>query len=159
MKNAFKNLIDEAIQLELNVGELYLLFYRLFPEDSEFWWEIAIEEENHAALLKTVKQMDAIEVTVPSGLLPGNLEEIKKTNLMIRKAMRDFEDQPDRAGAFRLAYKIENSAGEIHYNAFMKHAPDSRITGVFRKLNGDDVDHAERIRFYMGQHQIPQSGK
>ena len=28
-------LIDEAILVELNVGELYLLFYNLYPEDAK----------------------------------------------------------------------------------------------------------------------------
>ena len=36
----------------------------------------------------------------------------------------------------------------------MKDAPESRITEVFRNLNGADVDHAMRIRKYMEAHQI-----
>ncbi len=56
MSQNFSQLIREAIQLELNVAKLYLLFHDLFPEDGDFWWQLVIEEENHAALLKTVEQ-------------------------------------------------------------------------------------------------------
>jgi len=148
MYQNFEQLVHEAIQLELNVAKLYLLFHRLFPEDSTFWWELAIEEENHAALLKTVEQMEASRVEIPDGILPPGLAELKESNQMILKAIEDFERQPDRAWAFKLAIKIELSAGESHYDNFMRNAPTSLITEVFRKLNRDDGDHARRILKY-----------
>ena len=155
MDTEFRKLIDEAIHMELNIGELYLLFYRQFPDESQFWWELVIEEENHAALLKTVKQMGSADVDIPRDMLPEGLEELIKSNLVIQKAYEDFKNNPDRDRAFRFAYRIETSAGELHYNAFMKNAPDSTVTDIFKRLNGDDVDHAERIRQYMIKHQIP----
>jgi len=155
MDTEFRKLIDEAIHMELNIGELYLLFYRQFPDESQFWWELAIEEENHAALLKTVKQMGSADVDIPGELLPEELGELIKSNLVIRKAYKDFKNNPDRDRAFRFAYRIETSAGELHYNAFMKNAPESPVSDIFKRLNGDDVDHAERIRQYMIKYRIP----
>lgn len=154
MSQNFAQLLKEAIQLELNVAKLYLLFHNLFPEDSAFWWKLVIEEENHAALLKTAEQMEATRVKVPREILPPGVKELQESNQMILKAMEDFERQPDRAWAFNLAYRIELSAGESHYDNFMRNAPESRITEVFRKLNGDDVDHARRIKEYIEKHQI-----
>lgn len=148
MSQNFGLLIREAIQLELNVAKLYLLFHDLFPEDGAFWWQLVIEEENHAALLKTVEQMEATRVEIPDGILPPGVLELQESNQMILKAMVDFEKQPDRAWAFELAHKIELSAGESHYDNFMRNAPESRITDVFKRLNGDDVDHARRIQKY-----------
>jgi hypothetical protein len=155
--NDFEKLIDEAIRLELNVGELYLLFYRLFPEDETFWWKIAIEEENHAALLKTVRQMGSIHVALPMDLLPAGIEELRDSNRLILQALEDFEKRPDRDRAFHLAHQIENSAGELHYNMFMKDAPPSTVTDMFKKLNGHDLDHAQRIIQYMADHNIPRA--
>jgi ferritin len=154
MSQNLGQLLKEAIQLELNVAKLYLLFHKLLPEDAEFWWTLVIEEQNHAALLKTVEKMEASKVVIPEGILPPGLTELQESNQMIIKAMGDFERKPDRAQSFNLAYKIELSAGESHYDNFMRTAPKSRITEVFRKLNGDDVDHARRIREYMDKHQI-----
>jgi len=158
MNQSINQLIEESIQLELNVGELYLLFYRLFPEDGHFWWRLAIEEENHAALLKTVRQMEQLDVDIPPDLFPESLQDLKGANRMIRQAILDFEKNPDRTAAFQTAYRLETSAGEYHYDAFMKHAPDSRVTSIFKHLNGDDVDHANRIREYMENRHIPMEG-
>ena len=151
----FQILIEEAIQLELHIGELYLLFHRLFPKDSEFWWKLALEEENHAALLKTVKQMNSVQVHIPGNLLPENIEVLRKSIRLVNEMKGVFEKDPDRNRAFQFSYKVETSAGELHYNSFMKHAPDSPVSMVFKRLNGDDVDHAERIRAYMEAQRIP----
>lgn len=157
MSQHFNLLLQQAIQLELNVGALYLLFHRLLPDDSEFWWHLAIEEENHAALLKTAELMKISKVEVPENILPPGISDLKDSNQMIKQAIADFEKNPDRTKAFQLAYEIEISAGESHYDKFMQSAPDSPLTKIFRKLNGDDVDHAERIRQYMIEHQIPEA--
>ena len=114
MDTEFRKLIDEAIHMELNIGELYLLFYRQFPDDSQFCWKLAMEEENHAALLKTMKKMGSVDVDIPRDMLPEGLEELIKSNLLIQKAYEDFKNNPDRDRAFRFAYRIETSAGEWH---------------------------------------------
>ena len=148
----FGPLINEAIQVELNVARLYLLFHKLLPEDATFWWGLVIEEENHAALLRTVEQMNASQVEIPDGIMPNGLAELQKANQMILKAMEDFERQPERAYAFQLAHKIELSAGESHYNNFMNNAAESRIVEIFRILNRDDLNHARRIQEYKKEH-------
>lgn len=157
MNRNLDHLLQQAILLELNVGALYFLFHRLLPGDDEFWWKLAIEEENHAALLKTAKQMMKSRVEIPEDLLPPGISELRDSNQMIIKATEDFEKAPDRIKAFQLALEIEISAGESHYDNFMLTSPNSQITNIFKKLNGDDVSHAERIRQYMRQNQIPEA--
>ena len=156
MKDDFDRVIEEAIKLELYVADLYLLFHRIFPEDSHFWWALAIEEQNHAALLKTVHQMSRSELKIPGGIIPEELEELVHTNNGLQQAYEEFETHPDRIGAFQFAFDVENSAGEQHYESFMKYGADSRLKSLFLKLNGDDINHAERIRQYMIKHQIPE---
>jgi len=148
-------LLQQAIHLEMNVSNLYLLFHRLLPKDAQFWWKLALEERNHAALLKTARQMMNSRVDIPEDLLPPGINNLRDSNQMIIKATEDFEKAPQRARAFELALEIEISAGESHYNNYMLTSPDSRITKIFRKLNGDDVSHAERIQQYMIEHKIP----
>jgi len=152
MYQNFGLLINEAIQLELNVARLYIMFHKRLTEDATFWWALVIEEENHAALLRTIEQMDASQVEIPGGIMPNGLAELQKANLMILKSMENFQRQPDRAYAFQLAYKIEMSAGESHYNNFMNNAAESRIVEIFRTLNRDDLDHARRIQEYKKEH-------
>ena len=38
------SLIEESIKIESNVSELYGLFYQIFEEDKDFWWQLKIEE-------------------------------------------------------------------------------------------------------------------
>ncbi len=151
MAHDLKLLIEEAIVLEQNLARLYMLFYRLFPEDSQFWWKLSIEEQNHAALLKTVSQLQESRINIPEDFLPVNLKELEQVNHNIQKSMEEMESSPDRTRALRLSLDIENSAGEFHYNNFMKCGTKSQISEVLRKLNGDDIDHAERILHYMIQ--------
>ena len=45
MKYALEQFIDEAIQLELNAAEIYLIFSGAIPEDANFWATLAWEEK------------------------------------------------------------------------------------------------------------------
>ncbi len=147
--------LEKAINLELYVSELYMLYYRKFPEDSTFWWQLAIEEQNHAALLKTVWQMNRAELKIPGELLGAGIEELELSIQSVRQAIHEIESHPDRNRAFHFAYLTEVGAGEYHFNAFMKYSAESRLTDVFRRLNGADTDHAKRIVKYMKDHRIP----
>ncbi len=156
MKDELSLLIEEAIKLELYVSKLYMVFYRKFPDDGKFWWKLAIEEQNHAALLKTVRQMNNTHIKIPADIVPAGLTELTDSIKMLMEAIEEFEVRPDRTRAFQFAFKVEHSAGELHYESFMKYASESRLNSVFRKLNGDDINHAGRIQQYMIDHHIPQ---
>jgi ferritin len=155
MNDKFGDLIEEAIKVELYASDLYMLFYRKFPEDAQFWWQLAMEEQNHAALLKTVRQMNSVELKIPPEILPASIQELIQSNNRLKEAIKDFEERPDREKAFHFAYLTEHSAGELHYDTFMKHAVESKLASVFIKLNGEDINHAKRIEEYMTEHDIP----
>jgi len=154
METEFIRLIDEAILLELQVSRLYLLFHESFPEDAEFWWQLAIEEKNHAALLKTVKKMKESRISIPAEILPPRISELSQTNHRLEQYMEEFHEHPDRNRAFRVALELENSAGELHYEGYMKSTGNDALGKVFKKLNGDDNSHAERIKTYMRAHSL-----
>ena len=44
MNKKLSQLIDESIKLELNVAKIYMFFSDTFPEDSNFWWQLGLEE-------------------------------------------------------------------------------------------------------------------
>jgi len=149
MKDKFNTLIEEAIRVELNVADLYIHFHKLFPEDASFWWKLAIEEKNHAALLKTLQQMNDAHVEIPLDFYPAGTKALEDSNRKITRAILEFDKDPDRNRAFKTAYEIENSAGEIHYDSFAKSVNSSPVASIFKELNGGDISHAERIRDYM----------
>jgi hypothetical protein len=155
MDKKISALIRESTQLELNVAELYLVFYRFFPDDADFWWKLVIEEEAHAALFRSIEESFVPAGVLPDELLSSPLDSIQKTNAEIVALIAGFKSAPpSREEAFNIAYKLEESAGEIHFQKFMTKNTESTIGGIFQRLNGDDKDHADRIRSYMERHGI-----
>lgn len=155
MSDDLTRLAEEAIELELNFSELYLSFHKAFPEDADFWWRLVLEEQNHAALIKSAKEFFMSLKEFPADFLPSSLETLAATNqelLALRKKHRNAP--PSRKEAFQMALTLEESAGEIHLQNAMAKPPDSRILEIFQKLNRDDKDHSSRIREYMEENGI-----
>lgn len=155
MNNAVTSLIEESINLELNISDIYSLFYKLFPDDAESWWMLVLEEKNHATLFRSGKESFEPVNKFPYNLLHHSLQNLKDTNSELRSVIKNFENSPpSREEAFNIALKIENSAGEPHFKKFMDRETNSTIDEIFKKLKNDDKDHAMRIRSYMEKHGI-----
>jgi len=150
MTELIKQFLDESIQLELNLSDLYQLFYAKFPEDSEFWWQLSLEEVNHAALIRSINDIFLPENILPHGVIQTQNSELHQLNSSVRERISRYKtDTPSRYEAFFYAYELENSAGEAHYESFMNEIPGSNVEKIFQKLNGDDKNHAARIEHYM----------
>ncbi|MFO8236289.1 MAG: hypothetical protein R6U04_12895 [Bacteroidales bacterium] len=156
MNEKMKKLIDESIQLEHNMAELYERFAKLYPEDKIFWRELVLEEKNHAAILRAGKESFLDTDFFPESMLAGTYEEVHKVNQQLNRLIKSFENRPmKKESTFNIAYKLEKSAGEIHFQEYMDKKPAVEIDRVFQQLNRDDKDHAERILNYMEQNDIP----
>ncbi len=161
MDEDFTSLIEESINLELNVANLYTLFYNFFPGDESFWWKLVVEEKNHAALFRSgqdiFKQSKKFsKVIFPKALLVKNLKELQNINTKINNLLKKFKSNPpSREEAFNTAYSLENSAAELHFQNFMDKEANSKLDTIFKQLNNDDKDHAMRIRVYMKSQDIP----
>lgn len=150
LNESIKQFLDESIQLELNLADLYQLFYVKFPEDSEFWWKISLEEVNHAALIRSINDLFLSDKILPKEFIQTQTSEIHRVNHFIRERITQYKtDAPSRFEAFYYAYELENSAGEAHYEMFMNENPVSNVEKIFQKLNGEDKNHALRIANYM----------
>ncbi len=147
--------LDQSIALELNIARLYSLFHDLFEEDEDFWWQLAIEERNHSALLQNEKK-NVSTAKPPENLLAKDLESLKAANAGLTELLERYAaTPPTREEAFRTAYTLENSIGEVHFQEFMDRKSCSLPDELFRQLNQEDKDHAERIRQYMKECGIP----
>lgn len=156
MNNELTQLSEEAIQLELNVSELYFLFFELFAEDAEFWWQLSLEEKNHAALIRSGIDFFMQADLFPAELLTASLSSLRKaTDKLISLRQQYQAIPPSREEAFNMALMTERSAGEIHFQQIMTKSPASRMVKLFQTLNEDDKNHAERIETYMKGNGIP----
>jgi len=154
MSEELINLGEEAMRLEYSVSKLYMIFRDAYSQDSKFWWQLVIEESNHAALIKS-----GLEYFMPAGLFPNEIfpaiDELQQANQELDTLLERYEKAPpSREDAFNIALKMELSAGEIHYQQIMTKQADSKTLKLFQKLNQDDKDHADRIRAYMKEHNI-----
>ena len=158
VENDLIQLANEAMQLEYNVSKLYMIFRDSLPEDEKFWWELVIEESNHAALIKS-----GLDYFMPEGAFPyeifPSMDDLQEANKELRSLLKKYENHPpSREETFNLALQVEMSAGEIHFQSAMAKSTDSEILQLFQTLNQEDKDHAKRIRAYMKENGIEESG-
>ena len=155
MNKELSQLFDESIQLELNVAKLYETFYHAFPEDAHFWWKLVLEEKNHASLLQSGKDRFEPLGKFPIEMLSSSIQELKSVNSEIQDIIKKYQDTiPSREDAFNIAFKLEQSAGELHFQQFMEKESESELDKIFQRLNRDDKDHAIKVRMHMNDHDI-----
>ena len=150
MDKKLSRILDETIQLELNVADLYLSFSHAFSEDKNFWSQLAVEEKNHAALLRTGKLESLDKGHFPANALATNLDALIKVNKEIKALGKEHKQKPpSRVSAFEIAIKVEESTGELDFSCFMEQEADSLAVELFSRVNSEDRDHARRLRNYM----------
>lgn len=153
MNKNLSQLIEESIRLELNIADIYMFFYNTFPEDSDFWWQMTLEEQSHANLIKSGK--DTFSGKFPSKLLAPSIQMLNNTNNKLISLLKEYKEKPpSKETAFNIALDIEQSTGEIHFQLAMEKSLTSSIMKIFQELNKDYKDHAGRIRNYMSNNGI-----
>ncbi|MBI2089381.1 MAG: hypothetical protein HYT78_11660 [Deltaproteobacteria bacterium] len=107
----------EFAEIERLVSKVYFRFSHLFlnhPELRDFWWQMALDEEGHAAVLLACKEMSA---GYPEGPLDPLISRDKVAQLEAR--IRAYLDRgtPSIAveEAFRIAVEIETSEIDLIY--------------------------------------------
>ena len=156
MSHDADSLIEESINLELNIGDLYLLFYNLFPDDQEIWGRLTLEEKDHASILQVSKEYFKLADIFPSDLFHSSLQNLNHMNIELLALMEQYKKTPpSREDAFNTALRLENSAGELEFQRFMDEETNSTTYNTFKKLNKFNKKHTSLIRSYMEKHGIP----
>ena len=96
--------------------------------------------------LKTIKDLSRVKL-FPDGMFLDNIDEYIRTTTFIHKSMNK-KSIPNRKTAFEFAYTIEKSSGELHFQETARKRDPDKITRIFMRLNGMDLDHANRILEY-----------
>ena len=159
MTEELEKIIDESIKLEVNISNLYTLFRKAFPDDAVFWADLALEEQHHASLIKDGRYTLISDGEFPLGLLAPKLQMLEDVNGTLSNLLEEYsKTTPTRETAFNIAFKLERSAGEVHFQRAMEKAPTSTIMKMFQLLNVNDRDHAKRIQTYMSENGIEMRG-
>ncbi|MCF8067286.1 MAG: hypothetical protein K9L30_01750 [Desulfobacterales bacterium] len=150
IEDSVARLIDESIQLEMNLSDLYFFFKKTFSEDKVIWDKLADEEKKHAAFIESARAFSKDESQFPSQLVSAAIQSVMDTNDALTELMGKYEKEPpSRISAFRLALKMEHSVGEIHFQNAMKHDKGSDIIKMLKELYELDQNHIKRITEYM----------
>ena len=149
MENLVNLFIQESINMELNIGDLYQLFSVKYPADYDFWWRLSMEEINHGALIESINDAFIDETLLPLAAIERQTDELKRMNQLIQDQIQQYKSAPpSRLESFEIAINLENSIGEFHFELFMTEKSGSQMIEIFQKLNGDDKNHANRISNY-----------
>lgn len=150
MNQPLEQLIDDSIELELNVAEVYTVFLNTFPEDCELWSRLVSEEEKHADLLQSMKSTFLLPHQFPSDLLVSSVEMLERTNKRLISILKKYSKKPPlRESTFKIALDIERSVGELNFQLAAEKLADSSIMKIFQALNKDCRNHTEKITTYM----------
>jgi hypothetical protein len=146
--------LDRLIELEERVGHLYIQFYRRFvhlPGVADLWWEMALEEHEHAGILKMVKALtartergrDVRGRLRPLEALIGGCERDAKRVGGLKEALaiavRLERSELDRLGRETMR-SIARALPVVPRSAFAPHeAHLDRLTRTVRKFGGEEV--------------------
>jgi hypothetical protein len=146
--------LDQLIELEERVGRLYTHFYGKFsdvPAIGGIWWEMALEEHEHAGVLKMVK-----ELTGPRGRVADIRSRLQPLQAMIKQCERVAAGDITLSQALAMAVRLERSELDrlgretiqaiggnlplIPRSAFAPHeAHLERLMRTVRKFGGEEV--------------------
>ncbi len=150
-------LMAASEKLEMDIATLYSIFSRSLPEDSEFWEQLSFEERNHAALIASIRETFVpLSMEFPVAIMAESLKEVERANRVVAGHLATFQEAPpDREKIFNTALELELSAGEVHFQCFMKKTPATMLEEMFQQLNLEDKDHSLRLHAYMKEQGIP----
>jgi hypothetical protein len=146
--------LDQLSELEERVGRLYTHFYGKFSDVSAvagIWWEMALEEHEHAGALKMVK-----ELADPRGRVADVRNRLRPLQAMIKKCERVAAGDITLREALAMAVRLERSELDrlgretvlaiggnlppIPRSAFAPHeAHLERLMRTVRKFGGEEV--------------------
>jgi len=72
MESILEDIVDEAIKLEISMYKLYTVFLEIYPEDAEFWKQLANEEINHADTIRIIKPFLHLDETMSKKFLTNS---------------------------------------------------------------------------------------
>lgn len=122
MDSGALDLFDRFSEIEGLVAKIYFRFSHLFldrPELRDFWWEMAKEEEQHAAILLACREVieGYGEEVLDPGVTREKADELRETLLgLLARGTPSLSVEE----AFRIALEIESSEIDAIYGKLLQ---------------------------------------
>ena len=120
MKPKF-NPLERFAEVERLVSKIYFRFSHLFlhhPELRDFWWEMGVEEEQHASILLACRELikNYTDEALDPSIGRDKAEELKgRLSVYLNKGTPSIEVEE----AFRIALEIESSEIDTIYGKLL----------------------------------------
>lgn len=143
------------IQLEIKIGALYRLLWRLFPEEETLLAALCAKQEFHA-LVMNAAEGNLFEESIFSGWERDPDEEnIRRAIEMIDETITEYQCvKPARGKALTLARAIELSTGELYRTLAAKVPGNSPAFYFSREIIEEKKNHADTIQGMIDRHTI-----
>ncbi|RPH51341.1 MAG: hypothetical protein EHM85_07040 [Desulfobacteraceae bacterium] len=140
-----EKIIQQMIDQELLISELYALFAKDFPQYSAFWTELSGEEKKHADLISKLEEAEK------KGLVFFDEGKTKSYTLTVfishleKQCQKAKNKEFDIAAAFSSAFDLEQAL--IEKDVFTRFDSLTEKTGsVMNRLRTETKKHMEKIR-------------
>ncbi len=149
MQRQFAKLIHNSQNIGIQISDLYLQFYNLFPEDAELWWELSITELNHVCLLGDIK--DFVSKTFSS----AHIKKLETLNYSVYSLIKKHNVlPPTRSQALSVALHLERSLNKLYSQKAFQSTSTLDFYTVFKQLCTDTNTHSETIISYAKENTI-----
>lgn len=141
--------IDETVRLGGITSRLYMSFHSIFPADAVFWWELALQEKQHAALLDSWRQC-FLETRLRTAEIVESLLFVMEKNNRLEQILDSVNELfLSRAEALSFALELEESTESLHFHKDIAVKLKPQFPGRYKGLQNGDRKHSRVIQKYM----------
>lgn len=149
MKTKLSERIKTCIAIESGIAEIYHSFSGLFPKAKSFWYELAMEEENHASVL-LVGSKYVKSGKLPGYIVPRSLKKMKSTLQLIDDIKEKINSgNISMKEALDMAMKLELTMEESYVLEVLTRETKDEVIARLQKLVGETKVHVTKISEYM----------
>ncbi len=149
MKTELSERIKTCIAIESAIAEIYHSFAKLFPEEKNFWYELAMEEENHASVLLEGSRYVELGI-LPGYVVPKSLRKMKRTLQLIDDTRKEMESgHMSMKEALDAAMKLELTMEESYVLEVLTSETDDEVISRLQKLLSDTKLHITKVSEYI----------
>lgn len=144
--DTLQDTIAFAVAVERRIAELYREFSTKVQVHRDFWWELSLEEENHASILRSLLVAPPLlrgseRIVEPDCKRSGGLERLDE---LLRDVATRSTLKP--ADALRMGINCEDLSIEKTFQSFVTETSRTKAQEILQRLNGEDLHHARRMQ-------------
>ncbi len=138
--------LERFAEIERLVSKVYFRFSHLFlhnPELRDFWWQMAVEEEQHACILLACKAIveNFQDKSVDAEILQEKADQLKtQISTYLRKGTPSITMEE----AFQIALELESSELNAIYSGLL-HSCDPKIAKTMENVGVSVSVHKQQL--------------